>query len=200
MREAVQHVSAPAKLLYCQAVIFLVKEKACFLPVLYVYNIFYAVFHNFHFCVKRFAEKAFFRLHALLSAYLRVTALIYAPNLDAVLRQRFQQKAQYGFLHAVNAQRKRLYDKHVRKLIDHKAGQEIRLTKNQAAGRSIHNLFTVFPCRPHAFAQERFVNQCFPAAAHNAYGNFRTAVIKACPHGVTIEVLYNNQSAVLRLW
>ena len=31
-------------------------------------DIFYAVFHNFHFCVKRFAEKAFFRLHALLSA------------------------------------------------------------------------------------------------------------------------------------
>ena len=48
MGEAVQHGLAPCQTAHRPAVVLLIKEKAGLLPVLYIHQIFDAIFGNFH--------------------------------------------------------------------------------------------------------------------------------------------------------
>ena len=85
MGKAVQHARTFAKLLDCQSVIFLIQEKAGFLTVLYIYQIFDPVFFYLHIGVKLLADKTLDSFHSFILSYLGVTSFINAPNLNTIL-------------------------------------------------------------------------------------------------------------------
>ena len=108
MGEAVQHPAAFGKPGHRQAVIFLVQEKAGFLPVFHVHAVNDAVFADFRDCAVRGRlpgkrEPALVLLHALQGTDGHVVSLVYAPDLLPVLPEHLnQQRKQHGldFFHA----------------------------------------------------------------------------------------------------
>ena len=66
MGKTVQNAFARAETLDCQTVVFLVEEKAGFLPVLDIHQIADTIFNDLYFCIKWFPDKALIALHALL--------------------------------------------------------------------------------------------------------------------------------------
>ena len=89
MGKAVQYPGSFAELCHCPSVVFLIKEESCLLSVLYIHIIAHAVLHNLYLCIKRLADKSLTALHSFLLADFRVTALIDAPDVDAVFLHQF---------------------------------------------------------------------------------------------------------------
>ena len=84
MGKAVQHFFSMAQPPDRCPVIFLIQKKTCLLPVLHIHNIFYAVFGDFYFCVKRFPYKPFPSLHPLVFPHLGIASFIDPPDFDTV--------------------------------------------------------------------------------------------------------------------
>ena len=78
--------------MYCKPVIFLVKEKAGLLSVLYVNHIFHTVFGDLNLGIKLRTDKTLKYFHALERPNLGVGTLINAPDIHAILSQNFLQK------------------------------------------------------------------------------------------------------------
>ena len=66
MGKTVQNAFARAETLDGQTVVFLVEEKAGFLPVLDIHQIADTIFNDLYFGIKWFANEALIALHALL--------------------------------------------------------------------------------------------------------------------------------------
>ena len=145
MGKAVQHPCIPAKLLYGQAVIFLVKEITCLLPLLHIHKIFHTIFFYHNIGVKFFPYKPLGSLHPLIQPYLGVASFINAPYADAILGQKPDQNIQDLLFHPVDPQCQGFHYKDIRKLINNKPGKEIRLPENNTAASCIHHFFTVLP-------------------------------------------------------
>ena len=133
MCEAVQYSCIPAKLLDRETIIFLVKEKSCFLSVFDINLISDTVFLNIDKCRKFFSDKSFVQFHTFLFTDFCVASLINTANSNTVLSENFLNKIQNLFFPAVYSECKRLHDQHILKLINDKSREKVSLAKNHTA-------------------------------------------------------------------
>ena len=92
MRKAVKHLFAFADRMDRLAVILLIQEKARLLSIFHVYDIMHPVFNDLHLRVKRLTDKSFIPRQPLLFPHLGIAPLIDAPDMDAVLFQKIDQR------------------------------------------------------------------------------------------------------------
>ena len=85
MRKAIQYLRPLAELLNRETVEFLIEKKSRLLSILYIHDIADAVLHNLYIRIKFPADESFAQLHAFLSAYLSVAALVYATDAKTIL-------------------------------------------------------------------------------------------------------------------
>ena len=176
MGEAVQHLRAGTQRPDGLAVVFLIEEKAGFLPFCHVYEIFNAVFHDFHLGVKGVGQEALDPGHSLLLPYFGVGALINTPDGNAVLCHQFCQSLQNKGLVPIHAQRQRLHHQHVGELVHHQTGQEIRLAENYPAAAGVHHLFPVFPGVLHPRSEKSLVDFLIPVPGQHPHTELGAAV------------------------
>ena len=160
MRKAVKHTSSAAKLADRFAVIFLIKEKARFLAILYIYIITHAVFRDFNLGIKGLRQESLERLHAFFFPDRSIGALIDAADGNAVFREDFRQILQDLRLQAVNAECQGFNDQYIFKFVHDKTGQKVRFSEDDAAGRNIRDFFSVFPGGAHSFTDKVLRDLC----------------------------------------
>ena len=196
MRKAVQHLLPLTQPLNRQAVILLIQEKSCFLPVLYIHQIPDTIFHNLHLCVKGFSYKALISLHALLLPYLGVTAFIDPPNFNALLRQNLFQLFQNHWFPPVNTKSQRFDYQNVTEFINHDSRKEICLPKNHTAAGCICHCLSVFPGIANPHFNKVFIYLCVRFSCHHANSNFGTGIDKSLSHGISVKILHTNHVSV----
>ena len=134
MGKAVKHFGTFTQSSHCSPVIFLVKEKACFLSISHINHIFYAIFNNLHFGIKRFPDKTFNPFHAFIKSYLGITSLIHTTDIHAVACKLFFQTFDNIRLKPVNSEGKGFDYKDIRKFINNDSRKIVRFTEDKTAG------------------------------------------------------------------
>src|SRR5699024_7470549 len=113
MGKTVQDFSAPAELLYCQTVIFLIQKESCLLSVTDIHLIFHSVFFNLDKSGKFRSDKSFIQFHPFPPANLHITSLVNPADTDPVLQKDLLQDPENFHFQPVDSQRQGLYHKYV---------------------------------------------------------------------------------------
>ena len=153
MGEAVQHRPSLRQPPHCPAVVFLVQEKAGFLSVFYIYQIFYAVLYNLRYRrirrgLPRQGKPFLVLLQSLLLPEGDIIPLEDAPNSLPVLPKNPDQKRQQQVLDPLHAHRQHLDAEEVMELVHCQAGEHVGFPEDDAAGVQIlgsHDRFPVLP-------------------------------------------------------
>ena len=181
-------------------VVFLIQEKAGFLAVLYINQIFHAVLLDLYAGIEGLRKKAFEAFHAFLEADLGVAALIDAAHLDAVFGKNPAQNIQDQRLEAINAERQGFHHQHVGKLVHHQAGKPVRLSEDDPAASRIHGPLPVFPGVPYPLFPECIVDYRILPAGEQTHSDFGAPVDEACSQKEAVEVQHMDQAAVLHIF
>lgn len=103
------------------------------MPILNINVILYAIFLYHNFCIKLFANKSFETLKSFIQTYLGITSFIHTTYIHTIFSKNFFKFINYHWLESVYSQRKRLYYKNIRKLVNNNSRKEISLTKYKTA-------------------------------------------------------------------
>ena len=199
MGKAVQYPGPFAKFRRRAAVVFLIQEESCFLPIFDIHVVAHAVLHDLNLGIKRFADEALDALHPFLLAHLGVAALINAPDMDAVRFHQFFQDIHNHNLEPVDAKRQGLHHQHISKFIDHQPRQKVRLAKDHAAaGNVIHDFLPVFPGIFHPHTEKCLIHLRIPVPGHHADHQLRIAVDESSPQRIPVKIMDPNHVSVFK--
>ena len=137
MREAVEHPAAARKLGHRKAIVFLIQEKAGFLPVFHVHGIKNAVFADLHGRAAAAAEPALALRQPLQRADGHVVSLIDTADLLPVLGEQLQQQREELRLARFHTDGERLRHQQVVEAVDRQARKAVRLAKDDPAAAEV---------------------------------------------------------------
>ena len=188
MRKAIQHSFALGNCVYGCAIVFLIQEKACFLPTDDVHVVHNAVFGNLGktrivaLGAQPLKPTGIF-LHALLLADGNVVSLVHTVDAFAHVAQDLHKVGNQGVLDALDPQRKCLYYKEIIKSVHGQPGEGVRLPEDQSAAFEIvtlHHAAAVGDGVFQASLPEFSVKGVVCVARENAHADLGRAVVKAC--------------------
>ena len=138
--KSTQYISTLDNMFNGPAVIPLIKEISCLLPLLYIHQEFQAIFNNRNLGIKRIGKKSFFLFHSFQLPNSNIISFI------DTLGRKYVFQCSYNFIFPpVNSESEGLKHKIVIELVDNQLRQFVCLTKDQPAIFSVANFFTVIP-------------------------------------------------------
>ena len=183
MREAVEHALAPGEPRHSEAIVFLIEEKAGFLPVFHVHGIENSVFADLGPRAAAAAEPALALFEALQRADRHVVSLVDAADLLPVGGQDLQQQREQLRLALFDADREGLRHKEIGKAVHRQAREAVGLAEDDAAAREIlqaQNALAVVPGVLEAPPPEGRVKAVVGVAGDEAQADLAVPADEAC--------------------
>ena len=192
VREAVEDALPLTDPLHRPPIILLIEEKSGLLSIHDIDHILDAILRDLDIRVKLRADEALIHVHAFLLSNRRVTPLVDAADVDAVLLEDLHEILQNHRLQTIHAERERLHHQHILIFINRESRQPVRLAENHTAGIRIlaHGGLPVVPRRLHAIPQKRRVDRLLPPAAQHPHPDLRVMVDEAIAHEEAVEILH----------
>ena len=178
------------QLSHCPAIVLLIQEESCLLPILHVHQIADPILGNRNECVERRANIALHALHSLQQTDLRVAALVDPTDHDPVLFQNLNQIQQDPFLQPVRAKRERFHHQYIREQIYGKSRQEVSFTEDQSAAGSVRPQYILAqpPRIPDSFSQKGRRDSLFRISGKQPYTNLRCCIEAAIAQHIAVKV------------